>query len=712
MSSPSTFIDALQERSREWIRVLSQPNPAYKPQTTVRAYTYDTVDVRGDNDLDWRSSSRSAEDKTPAWLLRLQRRSAITRTIIFVLSSEWSFLTVLGFLSAALFLTTEIAVDNILGGRLWILSALPNLSFLRLIVWTLYSLFFSIIARFCVEYISPFAAGSGIPEMKSILSGLKLKGYLSFDNLIAKIVGNVVAYCSDLSIGREGPYIMICGILANVLLKLDIFYRIRSDNSSKFQMLSAACAGGIATVFGSPVGGVLFSIEVTSTYYLIQNLTKSFLCAFCAAFFTSYIGNHGLLTPFVTHFDSKTFSNGKILSFIMLGVVCGVLGAFFVVAQDYVSKMRKKYFWLSKDRYKQVCIISIISSIFTYASFMPLHEGQFYTIRSMFSDTKLTEWERPSVYFNLIYFIIFKFFLTVVSIGLPVPCGLFVPVFVMGSAIGRLWGEVLSDLFPDMLITPGGFAVVGAAAMSAGTTRALSTCVIIFELTGQLVYMFPVLISVIVATAVGNLLSPSVYDKILESKGLPFLPPLGHRALRKSGRDVMNNSIHCVSRETTYKDLSLLLKRSSFQYFPVIDHPGNMLLIGEIDRSYLRKILDDRERDYLSQSGNRQRLVDVMNHYDKGLPASPDMGSDVTGSPMEEFFSTRALIELQRPHFDPSPFQLVDKTPLTKIHFMFSMLGITHVWCTHKAKLAGLITRKEFMKKCWELNEQRNATED
>lgn len=99
--------------------------------------------------------------------------------------------------------------------------------------------------------------GSGIPEMKSILGGVRIKGYLTFKNLLAKVVGNVSAYVSDISIGREGPYIMVCGILANVLTKLPIFRKIRKDKSRKFQVLSAACAAGIATVFGSPVGGLI-----------------------------------------------------------------------------------------------------------------------------------------------------------------------------------------------------------------------------------------------------------------------------------------------------------------------------------------------------------------------------------------------------------------------------------------------------------------------
>lgn len=108
--------------------------------------------------------------------------------------------------------------------------------------------------------------GSGIPEVKSILSGLHLHHYLSFRAFVAKTIGLICAVgagklrppFSDprgLSVGREGPYVMISAILANQLSKLKPFRRIRKDKSLKFQVLSAACAAGVATTFGAPVGG-------------------------------------------------------------------------------------------------------------------------------------------------------------------------------------------------------------------------------------------------------------------------------------------------------------------------------------------------------------------------------------------------------------------------------------------------------------------------
>lgn len=67
--------------------------------------------------------------------------------------------------------------------------------------------------------------------------------------------------------------------VANKLAKLKCFSKIEKNPAIKKQMLAAAVAAGVASTFGAPMGGVLFSIEVTATYYMVSNLWKAFFCA-------------------------------------------------------------------------------------------------------------------------------------------------------------------------------------------------------------------------------------------------------------------------------------------------------------------------------------------------------------------------------------------------------------------------------------------------
>ena len=95
-----------------------------------------------------------------------------------------------------------------------------------------------------------------------------------------------------------------------------------------------------------------------------------------------------------------------------------------------------------------------------------------------------------------------QFFLSILASTLPVPSGIFMPVFVLGAAFGRLVGEGVFTLYPDgylsgdimFFIRPGVYAVVGAAAFCGAVTHTVSVAVIVFEITGQLCHLLPVMV--------------------------------------------------------------------------------------------------------------------------------------------------------------------------------------------------------------------------
>lgn len=75
-------------------------------------------------------------------------------------------------------------------------------------------------------------------------------------------------------------------------------------------------------------------------------------------------------------------------------------------------------------------------------------------------------------------------------------------------------------------IMPGAYATVGAAAFSGAVTHTMSVCVILFEMTSQITHVIPVLISVLISNGIARLLTPSIYDLVIISKKLPYLPDL------------------------------------------------------------------------------------------------------------------------------------------------------------------------------------------
>ena len=104
------------------------------------------------------------------------------------------------------------------------------------------------------------AAGSGIPEIKTILSGFVIPGFLDFKVLAVKAVGAVFAVSTGMCLGKEGPFVHISTCVAYLVGKR--FPKYRENGRKMREILSAGCSAGLSVAFGAPIGGVLFSYEV------------------------------------------------------------------------------------------------------------------------------------------------------------------------------------------------------------------------------------------------------------------------------------------------------------------------------------------------------------------------------------------------------------------------------------------------------------------
>lgn len=107
------------------------------------------------------------------------------------------------------------------------------------------------------------AAGSGIPEIKTILSGFVIPHFLDLKVLLVKAVGATFAVATGMCLGKEGPFVHISTCVGYLVASCFPKYR---DNQRKMrEMLSVACSAGLSVAFGAPIGGVLFSYEVRAS---------------------------------------------------------------------------------------------------------------------------------------------------------------------------------------------------------------------------------------------------------------------------------------------------------------------------------------------------------------------------------------------------------------------------------------------------------------
>jgi chloride channel 2 len=140
-----------------------------------------------------------------------------------------------------------------------------------------WSAFTIVVATASVQWTAvfdPMAAGSGIPEMKSIISydrREEASRYLRARTLVSKVGGLALALGSGVSLGKEGPFVHTSSIIAHRLMKhVKGFRRIYDNDFMRRHVYDAACAVGVTSTFRAPIGGALFAIEVTSTVFMVS----------------------------------------------------------------------------------------------------------------------------------------------------------------------------------------------------------------------------------------------------------------------------------------------------------------------------------------------------------------------------------------------------------------------------------------------------------
>ncbi|XP_009067828.1 PREDICTED: chloride channel protein 1 [Acanthisitta chloris] len=571
------------------------------------------------------------------------------------LGEDWIFLVLLGLVMALVSWGMDYVSAKSIQAYKWMYTELhPNIP-MQYVVWVAYPLALILFAAVFCHLVSPQAVGSGIPELKTIMRGVVLKEYLTLKAFVAKVVGLTAGLGSGMPVGKEGPFVHIASICAAVLSKfMSIFCGVYEQPYYYTDVLTVGCAVGVGCCFGTPLGGVLFSIEVTSTYFAVRNYWRGFFAATFSAFVFRVLAvwNKDAVTItalFRTNFRMDfPFDLRELPAFAVIGICSGFLGAFFVYLNRQVVLCVRRHktlsLFLTKYRLIYPGIITFIIATVTF----PHGFGQFmagelmpreaistlfdnYTWIKHTGDTQIlgksAAWIHPdvSVFVTILLFFLVKFCMAVVATTMPIPCGGFMPVFVLGAAFGRLIGEIMAALFPSGIIfddivyqiLPGGYAVIGAAAMTGAVSHTVSTAVICFELTGQISHILPMMVAVILANMVAQSLQPSLYDSIIQVKKLPYLPDLGWNHISKYNifvEDIMVQDVKFVFSNCTYRDLQTLLQNTTVKTLPLVDSPETMILLGSVERSELQALLQKHispERRRLLNREMQQKLSEA-----------------------------------------------------------------------------------------------------
>ncbi|XP_045574719.1 chloride channel protein 1 isoform X3 [Salmo salar] len=525
----------------------------------------------------------------------------IQRYIVTKLGEDWIFLVLLGLTMALVSWSMDYTSAKSLQAYKWMHRELRGNVLIQYLAWVVYPMVLVMFASLFCNIVAPQAIGSGIPELKTILRGVVLKEYLTLKAFVAKVIGLTAGLGSGMPVGKEGPFVHIASICAAVLSKImSIFSGVYENPCGYTDILTVGCAVGVGCCFGTPLGGVLFSIEVTSTYFAVRNYWRGYFAATFSAFIFRVLSvwNKDAVTItalFRTNFRMDfPFDLQELPAFAIIGRLIYPGAVTFVIATLTFPPGFGQF--MAGELMPRECINSLFDN-FTWtklsATALPPGLG------------RSSAWLHPdvSVFLILLLFFVMKFWMSAVSTTMPIPSGAFMPVFILGAAFGRLVGEIMATLFPNGIlfdgivyrILPGGYAVIGAAALTGAVTHTVSTAVICFELTGQISHILPMMVAVILANMVAQGLQPSLYDSIIQVKKLPYLPELSLGHISKYNifvEDMMVRKVNFLSSQSTYRELGYLLDSTSLKTIPLVDSKESMILLGSIERTELQAISD------------------------------------------------------------------------------------------------------------------------
>ncbi|KAF2638504.1 chloride channel protein 3 [Massarina eburnea CBS 473.64] len=568
------------------------------------------------------------------------------------------------------------------------------------ILFVLFSVIFAACASLLVREYSTYAKHSGIAEIKTVLGGFVIRRFLGAWTLLVKTLGLCLAVASGLWLGKEGPLVHVACCSANLFMKL--FSNVNNNEARKREVLSAAAAAGISVAFGSPIGGVLFSLEQLSYYFPDKTMWQSFVCAMVAAVtlqaFNPFRSGKLVLYQVTYHSGWHDF---ELIPFAFLGILGGLYGGLFIKLNMRVAEWRKHRQYL-KGPVTEVVIVAFVTALVNYpVKFMRAQASEL--VYFLFAEcVDLTEdtlglckagKANTGVVALLLVSAGMGIILASFTFGLQIPAGIILPSMAIGGLYGRAVGlsvEVFQEAWSDLFVfgsceadikcvTPGTYAIVGAASALAGTTRmTVSIVVIMFELTGALTYVLPIMIAVMISKWVGDAISPrGIYESWIHFNGYPFLDNRddnGSSIPDVPAAQIMTRTddlIVITATGHTIQSLRDLLTEHRFRGFPVIDSPRDALLLGYISRTELAYALS-------------------------AALSPPRSFSNET----EAYFSHRPLSDPTtsldlRPWMDQTPITLNAKASFQLTVSMFQKLGLRYVLFVDRGMLRGLLTKKD-----------------
>lgn len=446
---------------------------------------------------------------------------------------------------------------------------------------------------FLVKNFAPEAKGHGVPE---VMDAVYYHG-----GVIRPIVAAIKWLASGLSIGsggsigREGPIIQIGASFGSTLAQL-----VKVSGWQRITLIAAGGGAGLAATFNTPLGGVLFAVEILLTEVSARTLVPVIIATVTAAYISRLV--FGASPAFVMPPEATGFhavSPYMVPFFFVLGITIGLASVLYIRClywfEDFFEARISNYYL--RHTLGMAIVGAVIYGIFRLTGHYQVEGVGYATVQDVLADR---------ISWVMLLLFACKLITTSLTLGTGASGGVFSPALFMGATLGGVFGMAAHEIFPDMPIHPIAFAVAGMAGMiGASTGAAITGVVMIFEMTQDYHIIIPVTVTVALSYGVRTLIQPqSIYTVKLARRG-HVVPSALHANLFpvKRASEVMNKKVALVPAEGTLVDLARALKEQpNAECFIVQDSSG---IVGFLPRTAAEMHTADGEQAGLGELADR-----------------------------------------------------------------------------------------------------------
>ncbi len=401
-----------------------------------------------------------------------------------------------------------------------------------------------LIVVWLVQTFAPEAKGHGVPEV--MYAVYHNKGNVRGVVAVVKSIASAISIGSGASVGREGPIIQIGASFGSTLAR-----SLSLSRWQKITLLSAGAGAGIAATFNTPLGGVMFAVELL----LPEVSNRTFLPVVVATTTATSISRFvfgldpAFYVPEATWPGEFTFNLALLVGFGLLGVAAGVVSwafiRFLAFCEDFFPK-------LPGNAYTQNIVgmlaVGVLFYGFQLTTGHPQTAGVGYaTIQDVLNGAM-------DGVVVLVALVAGKLIATSISLGAGASGGVFSPSLFIGATLGAAFGALGTFLFPGAGFSVVEFAVVGMGAIVGGATGASMTAIVmIFEMTRDYHVIVPLVLAVALSTSIRRaLIVENIYTIKLRHRGRPI--PINRHTnmyLVRQAQELMNRDFIVLPIDTT-----------------------------------------------------------------------------------------------------------------------------------------------------------------